>query len=827
MPETSKNPLNKNKYSADLDWLIKNIRLTNYISVSTLYLKDNFWLEEPLVEHHLKERVVGHWGTVPGLNLIYAGLNWLNFNLHIGNGESRFSATEDVKKVGETLNDQYSPAKMLLIVGPGHGAPAILSNLWLEGSLGKYYPQYPETLTGAENLIKNFSWPEGFPSHTYPGLPGSINEGGELGYSLGLAYGSILSNPHLITVCVVGDGEAETGALAASWQSNKFINRESDGAVLPILHLNDYKISGPTVYSRMSDEDLFKYFEGLNYKPFLVTQNFADLNESEEWLTTYLETLTLAYQQIVNYKAGKTTKLPVILLRTLKGWTGPKFANGGKIEGNNLAHGLPLKNPKQNKAEFEVLKSWLESYKIEELVDTLQNTVRPEVTKFLPSPENRLGNIQSTLSLANQPLALPDILNFQIQTLVKGQNGNLMVHVSKYLSQIISQNPNKFRIFSPDEAESNRLETLYENTDRVFNLPLKEWDDNLGESGQIMEILSEQTLQSWMQGYNAFGGYGILISYEAFLAIIISQIDQFIKYSSQANKFNWRGSRPSMNYIATSTTWRQDHNGFTHQNPVLINTLLSKNVDFANVYFPVDVNIGLEVAKKVLTENNTVNLIVAGKTDLPQWLDVNKAKAQVEAGIMEWEFAGNSGVNNSQNSSPDIILASAGDYQTLETMAAISWLKQNAPELSFKYVNISQLTSFGLGAVSSTENAEQIYKRIFPENTEVLINFHGYPSALKQILYGTSLASKTTILGYMEQGSTTTPFDMQVLNGTSRFDMAIKALEIASKNNSIIAEKSVELIQILKSKLVEHKKYIVENGNDLPEVLSWKWEEQG
>lgn len=822
----------------DIAGLKKSLRLTNYLAAASLYLKSNFWLENKLNSSDIKERIIGHWGTVPGLNLVYAGLNWLNCNLENveSDGNGKHSRT------GEILDATISSNKMLLIVGPGHGAPAILSNLWLEGSLEKYFVEYPANLIGGEHLIKNFSWPSGFPSHTYPGLPGSINEGGELGYSLGLAFGSILDKPNLVTICVVGDGEAETGALAASWQSNKFVNFEKDGAVLPILHLNDYKISGPTIYSRMSDESLFKYFEGLNYQPFLVTQNYStsltsgsstSLDKQDEWLRDYLDTLALCYQQILNYKAGKTSKLPVLLLRTLKGWTGPKFVGGAKIEGNNLSHGIPLKSPKNNKIEFELLQNWLESYKVHELVNNSNNEIQSEITQLLPSEKNRLGLYQETLSDACKPLNFPDFLDLEITTLVRGQNGNQLVHLSKFLKEVISENPTNFRVFSPDESESNRLEDLFNSSNRVFNLPLKEWDDNLGDKGQIMEMLSEQTLQSWMQGYTMNGGHGILFSYEAFLAIIISQIDQYIKYSKQCLEFPWRGERPSMNYFATSTAWRQDHNGFTHQNPILINTLLSKQASFVNVYFPVDVNVGLNSLETALGANNTVNLIVAGKTELPQWLNTQEAKTQVQQGIMEWEFAGSDSASltnsnkalSSKEHKTDIVLASAGDYQTLETMAAITWLKENAPELNFKYVNINQATCFGIGNVQSSQQAEELYAKTFPKDVPILINFHGYPEALKQVLYSSSLASLTTIIGYTEHGTTTTPFDMQVLNGTSRFHVAIKALEIASKTNSAVAEKASKLIQTLNSKLIEHSKYIVEHGEDLPEVLDWKWVE--
>ncbi len=780
-------------------WIQSYLQLTNYISAAQLYLKDNFFLETDLRPEHIKNRILGHWGTVPGLNLMYASLNYL-ISTQIENSEA-----------------QYHP-NVMFIAGSGHGAPGILSNLLIEGSLAKYYPQYPVDKLGISHLIKDFSWPSRFPSHVYPGLPGSIHEGGELGYSLGTAFGAVFDNPNLLAVCEVGDGEAETGALAASWQSNKFINPESDGVVLPILHLNGYKISGPTVFSSFSEDELFDYFSGLGYTPIIVNQY-----ESEDFIGDYLNALNQALRFIYlikkdweSYKTVTHPLWPMIILKSKKGWTGPTMLCNELIEDNNLSHGIPLKNPKTNSEELSILQHWLQSYQVNQFF-TENGLLRPTISEFLPQ-KHVLGQVPEAFGGEIRHIPkLPELEKFTISINQK-TTGSSMQAFSQYLKDVVQANPHSFRIFSPDESESNKLEPIFEATNRQFLWPIRAQDKFLKPQGQMLEILSEQTLQSWMQGYTLTGRQGVLISYEAFLSVITSQIAQYVKYLTQSQSFPWRKPVSSINYVSTSTLWRQDHNGFTHQNPDLINALLAKYSDFISIYFPADINSMLVTLKYSLLETNKVNLIIAGKTDLPQWLDFDLAKQGFEQGMSVWNFASNEMVN------PDIILSSVGDYQTQETLGAISLLKNLVPELKYKYVNINELNCFGLGRAGRKSDNEKLVKELFSPEKPVLLNFHGYPEAIKQLLYGTELSMRMTILGYQEKGNTTTPFDMQVKNGTDRYSMAIQALQILNQTKPELSSKSNQALQHLQDKLIEHANYIVEFGDDLPEVKNWKWE---
>ncbi|GAB4148139.1 MAG: phosphoketolase family protein [Patescibacteria group bacterium] len=771
-------------------------RLTNYIGAAMLYLQDNQTLERELLPADIKPRILGHWGTVPGINFIYGGLN------HI-------------------LQKNHHPH--MLIVGPGHGAPAILANLWLEGTLQEYYPIYSQTKDGLNQLIHDFSWPGGFPSHTYPGLPGSIHEGGELGYSLGVAYGAVMDNPDLIVPCIIGDGEAETGALAASWHSPKFINPLTDGVVIPILHLNGYKISNPTVFNSLTEDELNAFFTAHGYEMHLVDQYQTDDVYSE-----YLENLEKIYAKIEQIKQGweqghDLPHWPMLVLRTKKGWTGPVTDGYHKLEDNNLSHGIPLKNPKTDPHELNILQNWLSSYHIEDLLQESGEPIK-KILDIVPEPAFRLGKSPVAFGGQNLPtIKLPDLAQHQIEC---GEIGCLinseMSVASNYLRDILklNQDQKNFRIFSPDESESNKLDPIFQVSGRRYLGKIREWDQNQEPDGRMLEILSEQTLQSWMAGYNMTGRNSILISYEAFLSIITSQIDQYIKYLRQCLDFNWRNSVPSLNYIATSSVWRQDHNGFTHQNPILINSLLAKHVDFVNVYFPSDANSILATLETCFKSRNSVNLIISGKTDLPQWLTLEQARRHVQAGMSQWNFAG---MNNQSN--PDIVLSSAGDYQTLETLAGISILKQFAPEINLRYVNINQLNCLGLGYYQPQLNLNQQSNTdiLFTTDKPVILNFHGYPEAVKQIVYGTPLSMRLKILGYLEKGTTTTPFDMQIKNQTSRYHVAIETLKAISEIKPELNSKYNELINQLEQKILQHKQYIQQHGEDMPEIQFWKW----
>ncbi|MGL4759653.1 MAG: phosphoketolase family protein [Patescibacteria group bacterium] len=767
----------------------KNLEATNYIASSALYLKSNFWLQNELTFDDIKPRILGHWGTVPGLNLIYACVNAL------------IKATDQ---------------KTVFVTGPGHGAPAIIANLFLEEAISKYYPEITYDKEGLERLIKGFSWPKQFPSHTYPGLPGSIHEGGELGYSLGTAFGAMFDNPDYLAACVIGDGEAETGALAASWHSNKFFNPRKDGFVLPILHLNGYKISNPTIFSTMSDEEIDRFFEGLGYKAIFVSQYTAD-DIVEETLNGVFEAYNILQNLRENWQPGDKVILPVLVLRTMKGWTGPKYNKDQKVEDNNYSHGIPLKKPKTDEYELDLLSKWLKGYDITNLFHN--DDFSDEFINVYPEKKLRMGFCDIAQTQAPEPLVYPDIKLLDEEFKVQGSQEDSELEVfSEYVVKLLSHpnNRDKFRIFSPDESESNFLEKIFKQTKKVYNWPLRSWDTNFADHGQFMEILSEQTLMSWMQGYILTGRNGLLVSYEAFLSIIASQIDQYIKFIRQAQDFKWRAPLPSLNFIATSSVWRQDHNGFTHQNPILINTMLAKHVDFVNVYFPSDVNTMLIAMEKCFKSQSTVNLIIAGKTKMPQWLSLDESKKQMESGIMEWSFA-----TNSQK--PDVVVSSAGDYMTLEALAGISIISEICPDLKYRFINVSALSCQGFGCGSNLCLTDQQLCEFYTEDKDVIFNFHGYPEAMKQMLYDTCLAGRTKIHGYIEKGTTTTPFDMQVKNNTSRYHIAIEMLHSASKFNPKVKSVAKSLITSLEKKIEEHKKYIVEIGDDMPEIKSWKW----
>lgn len=778
--------------SAQVAWLREQHRFTTYIGAASLYLRENFFLDEPLLQDHIKSRILGHWGTVPGLNLIYGAINILI---------------------------QNSNQSTLFITGPGHGAPAILAQLFLEGTLTNFYPEYDHTKNGAGKLIHDFSWPKKFPSHTYPGLPGSIHEGGELGYSLGTAFGAAFDNPELMAVAVIGDGEAETGALAASWQSNKFWNPVRDGYVLPIVHINGYKISNPAIFATMSREELEHYFIGLGYKPFFVSQY-----ESNDIFQDTAQAVLDAYETLeytrATWSEGTRPLLPVVLLKTMKGWTGPAYNGAEKLEDSNYSHGIPLKNPKTDDEEFKVLKNWLESYKPQFLFKS-GGGVEDKFTQCIPQPSLRIGANPSAQLTQPQLLQQPDLTRYAETVRERGQvSDSELEKFGEYLVGLMKEekNHNNFRVFSPDESESNKQDPVLESVKRPYMWPLREWDKFFSPSGRFMEILSEQTLQSWMQGYVMTGRHGVLISYEAFLSIIASQIDQYIKFLRQSKDFAWRKEVPSMNYIATSSVWRQDHNGFTHQNPILINTILAKYVDFAHTFFPVDVNTMLVTMEHVFGSTSTVNLVVAGKTDMPQWLTLEEARQQVQKGLSVWSWA-----STESTGKPDVVLASIGDYQTLETMAAIDLLKQHCPELRIRHVNISHLSMSGIGAIDGKPKTKDELNVYFTNDRNIVLNFHGYPEAIYQLRESIPILERMTVLGYREKGTTTTPFDMQVKNGTSRYHVAILALEKASEFNIQVAQQYPKLRDYFESKIAEHKVYIEENGEDMPEIKNWKW----
>jgi len=772
-----------------IKWLQDYLHFTNYVSAAMLYLKENYFLLDELKQDHIKHRILGHWGTVPGINLIYGALN---------------------------VFLQENNVNITLINGSGHGAPAILSGLFVEGTLESYYPElYKRNLEGLGNLIHNFSWPSGFPSHTSPMVPGTLHEGGELGYSLATAFGVAFDNPNNLIVCIVGDGETETATLSASWQSFKFLNPILDGSVLPIVHLNGYKISCPTIFGTMSNQELTNYFKGLGLHPILIDQY-----SSENFLEETISSIETAYNLIEKIKADFSSdenirpKWPVIILKNKKGWTGPKkgskHLNYENVEDNNLSHGIPLQYPKTDTEEFEILKLWLESYNFKRFIK--HGELDFEFFEYLPKLSLRIG-LSKLVNKPYEPLKLPSIDTESIRIMKRGERPEKrMEFVAEYLRDIILENNpiNNFRIFSPDESESNALSALFAATDRIYMWPLRDHDKYFSKEGHIMEILSENVLQGWYTGYVLSGRHGVLISYEAFLNIISSQIDQHIKFLKHSQKVPWRNDVPSINLIATSVLWRQEHNGFTHQNPTLINSLLTKYFENVNIYFPVDVNTLLATLETTLSSKNGVNLIVSGKRDMPQWLFLNESIEHVKDGLSIWEWM--------SDDSPDIVFASCGDYQTNETIKGIQILKELLPEVKIRYININQISQFKIGNEVNILSSEKLFNEYFTKEKPILFNFHGYPTAIQQLLFGKVDENRIKILGYQENGTTTTPLDMQVLNETSRYHVALESINLLLDKHQN-KEKLLKVKENVEEQIQKHKEYIIKEGRDIVSII--------
>lgn len=749
-------------------------RLTNYISLAMLYLKDNYLLERELQKDDIKERILGHWGTVPGLNFLY---------------------------LLSSIISKDSKNSFMFLAGPGHGAPAILANTWLEKTLGEYYPKYSFSREGLGNLIHDFSWPGGFPSHTSPMVPGTLLEGGELGYSLATAFGIVLDNPNLICVTVIGDGEAETGTLSASWNLSKFINPEIDGSVLPIIHLNGYRISGPTLLSSFSESELNIYFKGLGYEPIFIDQ-FTSNNIYQEGVLKFREAIQKINKIKNEYKNYSISKIqwPLIIFKSKKGWGAPKIVNNIKIEDSNHSHGIPLQKPKLDTIEFLALKDWLESYEIQSLLDS-NSFIKNEILEILPEYQNSLSkNI-----VAYSPpkiLDLPRKEDLMINIFKRGdRNESRMIGLSKYIREIFRDKVNKknFKIFSPDESESNLLEEILDTTTKKFTSKFLNSNKDFSDSGGIIELLSENVLVAMMQGYNLSGRSGLMISYEAFLNIVSSQLDQHLKYISQSLEVGFRPDYPSLNLVATSTLWRQEHNGYTHQNPTLINSLLSKHEDLVKIYFPSDVNTLIVTLEEVLKSTNKINLIVACKRDLGQFLYPEEAINNIKNGYSVWDW-----VQNHNNGKYDISLACAGDYQTNESIEAVNLINSIDPDLRIKFINFSELSK-----LREIFRNEKSALEVFEDSIPIVFNFHGYPSAIKMLSWGTVIEERLEILGYIEKGTTTTPFDMEILNKASRFHTAIKILKLVDE------KKYSEDIKKLEDKIEYHNQFIKDKGVDL------------
>ena len=762
-------------------------RALNYISVGQLYLVDNPLLKEELKWSHVKKKIVGHWGTVPGQNFIYTHLNRVIKN-----------------------ND----LNMIYISGPGHGGNAVVSNVYLEGTYSEIYPEITEDTEGLKKLFKQFSFPGGIASHAAPETPGSINEGGELGYSLSHAFGAVFDNPDLIAACVVGDGEAETGPLATSWHSNKFLNPKTDGAVLPILHLNGYKISNPTVLSRISDEELASLFYGYGWKPYLVeASNTMDLHKK----------MAITLDKIINdikkiqYDARYNNKVarvfwPMIVLRTPKGWTGPKVVNGKKIEGTFRSHQVPI--PLESDEDLKLLEKWMKSYHPEELFDD-NGHLMPYLKELVPY--NRMGaNPNANGGLLLKELKIPSINKYAVKFSHPGEIEKEDMRVlGEFIRDIIKSNPNNFRAFGPDETMSNRLSHIFEADNRCWYLTKKKDDEYLSYDGRIMDsYLSEHTCEGWLEGYLLTGRHGFFASYEAFIRIVDSMASQHAKWLKVANELPWRKDIASLNYILTSNVWQQDHNGYTHQDPGFIDHLANKKADIVRVYLPPDSNCLLSCFDHVIRTKNYINVIVASKHMRPQWLTMEEAKEHCAKGLSKWEFASN------DSKGTDIVLVSIGDAPTLENMAAVSIIRSYLPDIKIRFINVVDLMKLEPNTKHPHGLTNVEYNKLFTKDKPIIFNYHGYPTLIHELTYERE-NKNISVHGYMEEGTITTPFDMRVKNEIDRYHIVIDIINHLEVGKTREGKK---IIRLMEEKLKYHDSYIREYGIDMEEVRLFKWE---
>lgn len=781
--------------AAELQPIKDYFRAANYLSAAQIYLQDNFLLHRSLTQDDIKPRLLGHWGTCPGINFVYAHLNQV-INRH----------------------DQ----DLLFVLGPGHGFPALQANLFIEGTLSKYYPEIKQDAAGIAKICHDFSWPYGFPSHSNPGTPGVILEGGELGYSLSVAYGAAMDNPDLIVAALVGDGEAETGPTATAWHLNKLLDPTCNGTVLPILHLNGYKISGPTIFGRMSNHELRDLFSGYGYEPHIIAYN-AD--EGEDGIHERMQNaLELAHQQIQGIKETakrspeEPPRFPMIILRTPKGWTGPKTLHGEKVEGNFLSHQVVGTNAKTDESELDAVAAWLKTYNFRELFEDKQG-FSETVTRIVPKPELRMGDSKHVMRPDTKDLKVPSAKEYAEDASVPGTVGSSsMKRAGLMLADVMrdSEADRNFRLLSPDETYSNKLDAVFDVTARAFARSTRPWDKDLSRSGRVVEMLSEHTLQGLLQGYVLTGRHAVFASYEAFIQIVSSMVDQYAKFLSVAREIEWRPDIPSLNYILTSSGWRQEHNGFSHQNPGFIDDMLHRQGQFVNVYFPPDANTTLVCLKHMLESKNQINVLAAGKTVEPRWLTPELAEEQYHQGMMIWDFA--------SDDDPDVVLAAAGDYLTKETMAAIDLVKRDVPEAKLRFVSVMELSALGFDAAGFRLVTQEKFDELFTVDKPVIFNFHGYPQTIKQFLFDyTNIPPRFSVHGYQESGSTTTPFDMHIRNGTSRYQLAIEIFQRLAETQKLDDAKAEKLCDHYESELKDHRQFIIEHGVDPQAVEEWEW----
>ncbi|HRP98558.1 MAG TPA: phosphoketolase family protein [Rhodocyclaceae bacterium] len=789
--------------SAELSRIDAWWRAANYLSVGQIYLLDNPLLKRPLGLEHIKPRLLGHWGTTPGLNFIYAHMN-------------RVIRRDDLD--------------MIYLAGPGHGGPALVANTWLEGSYSEFYPNVSLDEEGMRRLFRQFSFPGGIPSHVAPETPGSIHEGGELGYAVVHAYGAVFDNPDLIACCVVGDGEAETGPLAAAWHSNKFLNPVTDGAVLPILHLNGYKIANPAVLARISHEELEQLFRGYGYTPYFVEGD--DPAQMHQDMAAVVDTV-VAEIRAIQRKAREggreleRPRWPMIILRSPKGWTGPRTVDGKQTEGSWRSHQVPLSDMASKPEHVRLLQEWMESYRPAELFDAAGAPVA-DLAALAPVGERRMGaNPHANGGLRLRELRLPDYRDYAVAVARPGQDDAEATRVlGSFLRDVIVHNPDNFRVFGPDETASNRLGALFEVTDRAWMAERLDGDDHLAPDGRVMEVLSEHMCQGWLEGYLLTGRHGFFSCYEAFIHIIDSMFNQHAKWLKVTSmEIPWRRPIASLNYLLTSHVWRQDHNGFSHQDPGFIDHVVNKKADIIRVYLPPDANTLLAVADHCLNSRNDINVIVAGKQPAPQWLSMDAAVKHCSTGIGIWEWASNdwqcgggeAGVD--QASEPDVVMACCGDVPTLETLAAVALLRELAPDLRVRVINVVDLMTLQPKEEHPHGLTDKDFDALFTRDRPILFAYHGYPWLIHRLAYRRSNHANLHVRGYKEEGTTTTPFDMVVLNDLDRFHLVSDVMDRVPKMRA----RAPHIKQAMRDRLVEHKNYIHLHGEDMPEIRDWKW----
>jgi xylulose-5-phosphate/fructose-6-phosphate phosphoketolase len=767
-------------------------RAANYLSVGQIYLYDNPLLREPLKLAHVKHMLLGHWGTTPGQNFIYVHLNRVIIKYDLD---------------------------MIYVSGPGHGGPAVVANTYLEGTYSEIYPDISQDVAGLKRLFRQFSFPGGIPSHASPECPGSIHEGGELGYSISHAFGAVFDNPSFIVACVVGDGEAETGPLATAWHSNKFLNPITDGAVLPILHLNGYKISNPTLLARISREELEALLRGYGWTPCFVEGHEPAL--MHEAMAAALDAAVEQIRQIQQAAraSGNPTRprWPMIVLSSPKGWTGPKVVDGQQIEGTFRAHQVPLSVSAQTPQHLPLLEEWLKSYRPDELFDS-NGRLKEELADLAPRGARRMGaNPHANGGVLLRNLKMPDFRDYAFPVAAPGAAGPGDTHVlGKFLRDVtkLNETQRNFRIFGPDETLSNGLEAVFEATDRQWNAPTVANDEFLAPSGRVMEMLSEHQCEGWLEGYLLTGRHGLFNCYEAFIHIVDSMFNQHAKWLKVTSGLPWRHKIASLNYLLASHVWRQDHNGFTHQDPGFIDHVVNKKAEVVRVYLPPDANCLLSVIDHCLRSRHYVNVVVAGKHPAPQWLAIDAAVTHCTEGIGIWQWA-----SNDQEAEPDVVMACAGDVPTLETLAAVSIMRQHLPDLKIRVINVVDLMKLQPKTEHPHGLSDADFDSLFTTNKPVIFAFHAYPWLIHRLTYRRTNHENLHVRGYKEEGTITTPFDMTVLNDMDRFHLVMDAIDRLPRTGT----KGVYLKQQLTNRLIEHKRYIDEFGQDMPEIRNWKW----